>query len=125
MIEDNEYIDNEPEPEREPAPEPQPEPQPQPEGLQRYCRYFGVPGGPERNTAASFYEERWVNMGGIFPLDDYVHYGLREFSADDGVPITLKAMLFNRYHSSNGFYPNIAEMFKAWYERFYLGEKGE
>ena len=56
---------------------------------------------------------------------NYVQYGLREFSADDGVPITLKAMLFNRYHSSNGFYPNIAEMFKAWYERFYLGVEGE
>ncbi|MBR4215225.1 MAG: hypothetical protein IKR94_07885 [Bacteroidales bacterium] len=121
MIEDNEYIDNEP----ESQPEPQQEPQPHPEGLQRYCRYFGTPEGSERNTAACFYEERWVKMGGIFPLDNYVQYGLREFSADDGVPITLKAMLFNRYHSSNGFYPNIAEMFKAWYERFYLGVEGE
>lgn len=89
-------------------------------GLARYCRYYGVPGGAERNTAASFYEERWVNLGGIYPLDEYVEYGLMNFSEDDGVPITLKAMLFNRYHTSNGFYPNISEMFKEWYERFYL-----
>ena len=97
--------------------------EPQPEGLQRYCKYFGVPGGADSNTAASFYEERWVREGGIFPLDVYVEYGLRDFSFDDGVPITLKAMLFDRYASSNGFYPTIAEMFKAWSKRFYLGEE--
>lgn len=96
-----------------------------PEGLIRYCKYFGVPGGPERNTAASFYEERWLRMGGIFPLDEYEKYGLQNFNTEDGVPITLKAMLFNRYHVSNGFYPNIADMFKEWYERFYLGDRSE
>ena len=99
--------------------------QPQPEGLQRYCRYYGKPGGTERNTAASFYEERWVKVGGIFPLDEYEKYGLQDFEPDDGVPITLKAMLFNRYHSSNGFYLNIADMFKEWYVRFYLCEDNE
>lgn len=64
-------------------------------------------------------------MGGIFPLDEYEKYGLQDFNTEDGVPITLKAMLFNRYHVSNGFYPNIADMFKEWYERFYLGDRSE
>ncbi|MCQ2974011.1 MAG: hypothetical protein MJ211_04300 [Bacteroidales bacterium] len=95
------------------------------ETLMKYCRYFGVPGGPERNTAASFYEERWVKIGGEFPLDEYKKFGLEDFNSEDGVPITLKAMLFNRYHNSNGYYQEIAEMFKDWYLMFYIGEKGE
>ena len=66
-----------------------------------------------------------VKVGGIFPLDEYEKYGLQDFEPDDGVPITLKAMLFNRYHSSNGFYLNIADMFKEWYVRFYLCEDNE
>ena len=94
-------------------------------GLARYCRYYGVSGGSDQNTAACFYEERWVKLGGIFPLDEYMEHDLMRFNEDDGVPITLKAMLFNRYHSSNGFYPNIAEMFKEWYVRFYLCEEKE
>ena len=45
-------------------------------------------------------------------LDEYLSYGLREFENMDGVPITLKAILFNRFSHWNRA---DTEEFKAWY----------
>ena len=92
------------------------------EELIKLCRYYGVEGGDQKNTVACFYEEKWVNDGGSFPTDEYIEFGLEEFNIDDGVPISLKAMLFNRYKISNGYYNNMTEMFKDWYIKFYLGK---
>jgi hypothetical protein len=51
---------------------------------------------------------------------EYIAYGMKEFNADDGVPITLKAMLFNRYCRGNGGgVENEKEHFKKWYQKLY------
>ena len=49
-------------------------------------------------------------------LDEYMAYGLREFENMDGVPMTLKAILFNRFSHWNR--PDTEE-FKNWYLETY------
>jgi hypothetical protein len=55
-----------------------------------------------------FYEYAWVNHmlqkkenegnGSLSEyLSDYINAGLRDFRASDTIPITLKALIFNRY----------------------------
>lgn len=93
------------------------------EELKKYCRYFGVAGGEDKNALACFYEEKWVSVDGKYPTDEYIEAGLEDFNVSDGVPISFKALLFNRYKLSNGFFVNLNEMFKQWYLKFYLCEQ--
>lgn len=52
---------------------------------------------------------------------DYISYGLKDFNADDGIPITLKALLFNRYFQWNSACSmGDKEDFKQWYLKYYL-----
>ena len=70
------------------------------------------------------YERVWVDLVlynkpksfELFLLE-YSHAGLEDFSKDDGVPITLKAILFNRclQHSDGMCSP---EEFKEVYKRY-------
>ena len=56
-----------------------------------------------QKTVAHMYEENWVR----FHFDDsdyllnetlfYIKEGLADFHADDGVPISMKAILYNRF----------------------------
>ena len=56
---------------------------------------------------------------GMF-LDDYLSAGLRTFNMYDDTPVTLKAVLFNRFmQQAEGM--ATAEDFKEWYDRFYIG----
>ena len=56
---------------------------------------------------------------GMF-LDDYLSAGLRTFNMYDDTPVTLKAVLFNRFmQQAEGMAP--AEDFKRWYDWFYIG----
>lgn len=52
-------------------------------------------------------------------LIEYIHYGLMDFSSDDGVPISFKVILFNRYCHWN---MADVESFKKWYYENYLTE---
>ena len=72
-------------------------------------------------TASSFwfYEERWI----MFTLNHecghsycghYLRDGLGDFLKDNGTPMTLKALLHNRYMHWGGDYEHI-ENFKSWY----------
>lgn len=86
------------------------------------CRYYKDDGkAPEGDKLHLWDVERsWCQLqeteqgkqelGGM--LDEYLSYGLREFENMDGVPITLKAILFNRFSHWNRA---DTEEFKAWY----------
>lgn len=52
-------------------------------------------------------------------LDEYIGYGLDGFKNMDGMPITLKARLLNRF--AKGFYSmaNAVAPFKTFYNKYY------
>lgn len=67
-----------------------------------------------------FYELAWVNheLNGYdnrIDLGEYIGAGLRNFCGDDGVPMSLKALLFNRFMKWVGD----VEGFKKFYFRYY------
>lgn len=89
------------------------------------CRYYkGEEHCPE-NVAPIFweYERAWVG----FTLAkspvlnsmtlEYYDYGLSDFSKNDDVPFTLKALLFNRHAQASHPDPSA---FKKWYLEEYL-----
>ena len=105
------------------------------------CRYYkgeednAFEGKDQNKSMFWFYERAWVNFmaktadrneNGRFAnnliseyLTEYTLKGLTNFSFNDGVPITFKALLFNRYqHWSMGD----AEGFKEFYIKEYLGK---
>jgi len=80
-----------------------------------------------RNAMVVDYERVWVDEhfteDGIETLrenlEGYKEYGLEHFNEDDGVPVTLKALLWSRFmHWSSGH--ETAEDFMAWYREWYL-----
>ena len=90
-----------------------------------FCSYYGVENGTEVDEDFNMfcnYEQVWVNKlsrwdYSLSELNEYIHYGLEDFNKDDGVPMTLKVILFNRYmHWSYG---GNAEGFKKWYFTHY------
>ena len=96
-----------------------------------YCRYYhGEENCPESikqlpaGETLWFYEKRWVdfNMGDEdfqIWLDEYNAYGMSDFSKDDGVPVSLKAILFNRYYKG-GYMEVGGASFRKWYHETYL-----
>ncbi len=50
-------------------------------------------------------------------LQEYFEAGLREFEMSDGVPITLKALLFNRYMKDS--FDSNPNPFKEFYLKYY------
>ena len=99
--------------------------------LLEYCRYYkGEDECPEdiskdENGSSWFYEKLWVQSDDFrdekgYNTTGYIDYGLKDFNVDDGVPITLKALLFNRYCHWSGGYGNDVEGFKKWYKKYYL-----
>ena len=101
------------------------------EDLIKYCRYYkGEEFCPEdiskdENESLWYYEQLWVKRDELrdekgYNTTGYIDYGLKDFNADDGVPITLKALLFNRYCHWSGGYGNDVEGFKKWYKKYYL-----
>jgi hypothetical protein len=51
-------------------------------------------------------------------LDDYIDAGLAEFNAYDNTPVTLKAVLYNRFMQQAEGMAKPAD-FKCWYDTFY------
>lgn len=109
--------------------------------LLQFCRYYK---GEKENPYAlkggyiGFfwdYERVWVratinaqetNSSVLFDdmLEEYIRSGLATFQQTDNTPVTLKALLYNRYGHWSGL-PMLenAEPFKKWYLHEYLGEK--
>lgn len=76
-----------------------------------------------------YYESVWVTRVEFRSETDgnfleYTACGLADFSTDDGVPMTLKALLFTRYCHWLGGYSITSdrEGFKKWYKEKYLRE---
>lgn len=104
------------------------------EELIKQCRYYKgekeCPRDIDKKGKCLYwnYEKIWVESDKwrdekIGEVSEYVRYGLKEFNKDDGTPITLKALLFNRYEHWSGNYGNLAEGFKVWYIESYLKGK--
>jgi hypothetical protein len=69
-----------------------------------------------------YYESLWVEWKGEYEDNgEYEYHGLHDFEANDGVPLSLKKILFNRFTYWGGGYGNDAELFKEWYLRHYKG----
>lgn len=99
-----------------------------------FCRYYkgedSLPKNIEGNQddAAFWYIEKcWLELtlkkneflGDL--LDEYLFAGLREFSNTDDTPVTLKALLFNRWgHWFGGYGMDVdASNFKKFYSSKY------
>lgn len=91
------------------------------------CRYYdGKEVCPEGFDSSLWdYERIWVEEhftdGGLEVIRQRIDYykscGLGSFMSDDGTPIAIKALLWNRYEHWTGY---DKEDFKKWYKRSYL-----
>lgn len=108
------------------------------EDYTRFCRYYKgeqenpYKGKDQNKTMLWLYERTWVHdtmtvttRGGVNTsesrnLDEYTAVGLAEFENADGVPITLKSLLFNRYAQGNmSSMMDCVEPFKKFYKQYY------
>jgi len=104
------------------------------EDLIKQCHYFkdedvnpydGKPvtdGTDQNKSMIWFYERFWVKQrasGQVLTecLNEYLAADLRFFEAEDNVPVSLKALLFNRY--MKGSSDGNTEPFKAFYRQYY------
>ena len=102
------------------------------EKLMELCRYYkGERENPykeEQNKACLWsYERAWLleftkpqSRLLMSYLSQYTAVGLTCFSTDDNVPITLKALLFNRYARTQYSNYEAVESFKRFYNKYYL-----
>ena len=72
---------------------------------------------------AWFYERCWVyeNLNGYsdkIRIEEYIAYGNEDFEANDGTPIELKALLWNRYYHAGGDMSD-QNSFRKWYKEQY------
>lgn len=89
------------------------------------CRYYGGEDERPPGVDASFwyYEQHWCdNMLKEKAYErqmeaEYQAYGLSDWRKNDGVPMSLKALLFNRFSHWMGCR---VEDFKKWYLTEYL-----
>ena len=91
-----------------------------------FCSYYNgeedCPTDDSHDEMFWFYEKAWVMKishweFSLGEINEYIHLGLGPFSEHDGVPQTLKIVLFNRYmHWSCQASP---EDFKTWYLKHY------
>lgn len=98
------------------------------EELLKYCRYYhGEKNNPYVGRDEEYlfiYEYAWVQMmmqddDEVIStlIDDYIDAGLAHFSEQDNVPITLKAVMYNRFAQHNEMF-TIKE-YKDWYLQHY------
>lgn len=106
------------------------------DNLLQYCRYYkGEENCPPEIQAAEKsllwdYEMFWVTSEehrdeNSANAREYRRDVLPQFNEDDGTPMTLKALLYNRYtHWAGGYaLQDDIRNFKEWYHTFYLGER--
>lgn len=92
------------------------------------CRYYnGEARNPyENGDKAAFWgcEKSWVEMALaesdelVKCWDEYTSSGLADFEKNDGVPVLLKALLYNRFVY---WLTGTATEFKVFYKRRYMG----
>lgn len=103
--------------------------------LIKVCRYYkGERKSPFKApeiVALWNYERAWaiesaeISTRGKAPeawnvmLDDFLRVGLRTFQNDDGIPVTLKALLLNRFAKGYQSLEEAVEPFKEFYKKYY------
>ena len=104
--------------------------------LMQICRYYKgeneCPKFNDNNKSMLWgYERTWVDdtlatekRGRVSDyqnemLDDYMSVGLTTFNNTDGISITLKALLFNRYCKTQYSMELAVEPFKKFYHKYY------
>jgi hypothetical protein len=70
------------------------------------------------------YEKWWVeaNLGDAHfkgDIEEYHAYGCKGFEENDGTPLTMKAMFWNRYYHWGGMLDPQSTNFKEWYKTYY------
>lgn len=94
--------------------------------LLRFCRHYkGQEHNPDPQDSVWRYERFWVEMSMSdtpdfsCQLDEYIEAGLTDFNSYDGTPLTLKAVLYNRFmQQAEGMAST--DDFKRWYDTFYI-----
>lgn len=103
--------------------------------LLKYCRYYKseekCPESIEKIQMGTiwFYEQLWVESDELrdkngYNTREYIAHGMQDFNTDDGTPLTLKALLYNRHtHWCGGFeIENDKRSFMEWYNKYYIGK---
>ena len=93
------------------------------------CRYYkGEENNPfiDQNKSMLWsYERAWVydmlndSDSLSSAIDDYIRVGLGLFEQFDKTPLTLKALLFNRYARTSNSIAEAVEPFKRFYKEYY------
>lgn len=95
--------------------------------LLKFCRYYHgekICKSTDKDVQTLFnIEKMWVDRMSAEDvnfdtlLDEYITFGLTSFCETDDVPVTLKALLFNRFTQYNDRVD--VDAFKAWYMKHY------
>lgn len=93
------------------------------------CHYYkGEENDPFRDQNKSmlwFYERAWVfdtqnNSNKLsYTSEEYIRLGLGQFEQFDDIPLSLKALLFNRYARTCYSIAEAVEPFKRFYKEYY------
>lgn len=94
------------------------------------CRYYKgensnpYDGKDQDKALLWFYESCWEqaqDKASAFAeyVSEYKNYGLEQFNASDNVPMSLKALLFNRYGRGCYSMADAVEGFKEFYNKHY------
>ena len=100
------------------------------QNLIQFCHFYnGEESNPFKDQNKRMlwhYELSWINdMSNnddefiSIQLDEYIRSGLGYFEYSDGVPMTLKAYLFNRYAKGSQSLAEAVEPFKKFYSEYY------
>lgn len=97
--------------------------------LLKSCRYYkGEDDCPFREQNKSmlwFYECAWINEmlnngnSLSIAIEEYIRLGLGAFEQFDDIPLSLKALLFNRYGRTSQSMTEAVEPFKKFYKKYY------
>lgn len=97
------------------------------EDLIKLCHYYNgekeSPFSDDTKSLLWFYERGWVHSHKDYSfeneIEEYLSVGLSDFCDDDGVPLTYKALLFNRFAQSFQSMLEAVEPFKIFYKKYY------
>lgn len=102
--------------------------------LLKFCRYYKGEDDchfKEQNKSMLwFYERAWVyemsndSKDLYIYIEEYIRHGLRTFEMFNNIPLTLKALLFNRFARTFQSMAEAVEPFKTFYIEYYT-KKGE
>lgn len=97
--------------------------------LLKLCRYYkgedDCPFKEQNKSTLWFYERAWVfdtlnNSNSLSSaIEEYIRLGLGLFEQFDDIPLSLKALIFNRYARTSNSMTEAVEPFKKFYKEYY------